>query len=216
MPTHERAADRGRRDATRLSGELGLELREARLAAGVSHGDVGKAAGLSHAAVSRIERGASPYVPLRSLATVASVLGLRLSVRAYPAGLPLRDAAQVALLERFRGLLHPSLIWRTEVPLPIEGDLRAWDASVGGPGWVAYVDAETRIRDAQALERRIAIKRRDTRTDRVIVLLADTRTNRMILRSVGSPLVEGAVPGSLILAALRGGRDPGASGLVLL
>jgi transcriptional regulator with XRE-family HTH domain len=216
MPTHERASDRGRREAGRLVAEIGAELREARLAAGVSQAAVGKAAGVSHAAVSRIERGASPYVPLRRLAVVASVVGLRLSVRAYPAGPSLRDRAQLRLLDRFRAVLHPALNWRTEVPLPIEGDLRAWDAAVEGTGWVAYVDAETRIRDAQALERRIAVKRRDTRTDRVIVLLADTRTNRLILRSVGSPLVDGAIPGPAIIEALRAGRDPGASGVVLI
>src|SRR5262245_6593781 len=216
MPTHDRASDRGRRDAGRLVAELGSELREARLAAGVSQSSVARAAGLSHAAVSRIERGAAPYVSLRRLALVAAVVGLRLSVRAYPAGPPIRDVAQLRLLERLRVLLHSTLSWRTEVPLPIEGDLRAWDAAIDGPGWIAYVDAETRIRDAQALERRVAVKRRDTGTDRVIILLADTRTNRLVLRSIGAPLVDGAIPGSAVIDAIRAGRDPGASGVVLL
>src|SRR5262245_23854682 len=124
MPTHDRASDRGRRDAARLVAEIGNELREARLTAGVSQTAVAKAAGISHTAVSRMERGTSPYVPLRRLAVVASVVGLRLSVRAYPAGLPLRDAAQIKLLERLRALAHPRLAWRTEVPPPMERDLR--------------------------------------------------------------------------------------------
>jgi transcriptional regulator with XRE-family HTH domain len=216
MPTHERASDRGRREASRLISEIGSELREARLAAGISQTAVGRTAGMSHAAVSRIERGAAPNVPLRRLAVVASVVGLRLSVRVYPTGPPIRDAAQVALLGRFRLLLHPSLTWRTEVPIGIQGDLRAWDAAIGGPSWTAHVDAETRIRDAQALERRLALKQRDTPATRVILLLADTRTNRLILRSLGSPLVSASVPGRAILDALRAGQDPGGSGVVLL
>jgi transcriptional regulator with XRE-family HTH domain len=216
MPTHERASDRGRYQASRLVSELGSELREARLAAGVSQAAVGRAAGVSHSAVSRLERGTAPYVSLRRLAVVASVVGLRLSVRAYPAGLPLRDAAQISLLNRLRRLIAPSLGWTTEVPLAIAGDLRAWDAAIHGDGWSAYVDAETRLRDAQALERRIALKRRDTATDRVILLVADTRTNRLILRSIGSPLVANALPSDEILDALRRGRDPGGSGVLLL
>jgi len=216
MATHERAGDRGRRHANRLIAELGQELREARIGAGVSQTAVGRAAGLSHAAISRMERGAAPHVPLRRLAIAASVVGLRLSVRLYPEGLPIRDAAQVALLERFRRTLHPRLSWRTEVPVGGEGDLRAWDAAVGGHGWTVYIDAETRIRDVQALERRIELKRRDTPADRVVLLLADTRTNRLILRSLGSPLVTDSISGRAILDALGAGRDPGGSGVVLI
>jgi hypothetical protein len=134
-------------------------------------------------------------VALRRLAVVASVVGLRLSVRAYPSGLAIRDAGQVALLGRLRKLLHPSLSWRAEVPLPLEGDLRAWDAAIGAASWTVYVDAETRILDAQALERRLAVKQRDTGTDRVILLLADTRTNRLILRSLGAPVLSSSIPG---------------------
>jgi hypothetical protein len=103
-----------------------------------------------------------------------------------------------------------------EVPIPREGDLRAWDASISGPGWTAYVDAETRIRDAQALERRTNLKRRDTMTDRVILLLADTRSNRAVVRALGMPIVDDAIDGRVILARLAAGADPEGSGVVLL
>ena len=96
------------------------------------------------------------------------------------------------------------------------GDIRAWDASIGGPGWTVFIDAETRIRDVQALQRRTALKRRDTGTERVILLIADTRANRTVLRSLGGPLVAESLPGRGILAALRAGRDPGGSGVILL
>src|SRR5688572_22572737 len=153
MATSERAVDRGRRDAARHMQDIGRELREARLAAGLSQAKVGKAVGVSHSTISRIESALARDVPLIRLDLVAAVVGLRLSVRAFPMGRAVRDEAQLALVARLRTELHPSLAWRTEVPIPIVGDLRAWDASIGGPGWTVYVDAETRIRDVQALER---------------------------------------------------------------
>lgn len=216
VATRERRADRGSREAIDQLRAIGRQLREARQAANLSQAVVGRAAGLSHPVISRIERGTELNVPLRRLGEIASVLGLRLNARLYPVDKPIRDAGQIALLDRLRGRLHPSLTWRTEVALRIAGDLRAWDASIGGLNWVAFVDAETRIRDVQALERRTALKRRDTGTDRVILLIADTRANRAVIGLVGSPLVTDALDGRVILAALAAGRDPGGSGVVLL
>jgi hypothetical protein len=34
-------------------------------------------------------------------------------------------------LDRFRMILGPGAAWATEVPLPISGDRRAWDALIG-------------------------------------------------------------------------------------
>src|SRR4029453_8828733 len=110
--------------------------------------------------------------------------GLGLSNKAYPTGDPIRDRAQLALLERLRGRLHPSLRWRTEVPLPREGDLRAWDAEIRGPPparWRMRVEAETRITDGQALERKLGLKVRDDPGGHLILLVADTRANRRAL-----------------------------------
>jgi transcriptional regulator with XRE-family HTH domain len=216
MTTKERPVDRGRREAARHLHTIASELREARLGAGLSQSQVGRAAGISHAGVSRIERALAPNISLGRIDTIAAVLGLQLGVRLYPAGQPLRDAGQLALLERLRLRLAHGLVWRSETPVPIAGDLRAWDASIDGAGWTVYVDAETRIRDVQALQRRTALKRRDTETDRVILLIADTRSNRAVLASLSTSLVDGAVPGREILANLGAGRDPGGSGVVLL
>jgi transcriptional regulator with XRE-family HTH domain len=216
MATKDRAADRGRREAAQHVQAIASELREARLAAGLSQSHVGRAVGISHAGVSGFERGLAPNIPLRTLDTMAAVLGLRISIRLYPAGRPLRDDGELALLERLRASLPAGLTWKTERPIPLSGDLRAWDASIDGPGWTVYVDAETRIRDVQALERRTALKRRDTGTDRVILLIADTRSNRAVLASLRGSFIHDALPGTTILAALKSGRDPGGSGIVLL
>jgi hypothetical protein len=154
------------------------------------------------------------------VAACCAVAGLDLVIRAYPAGDAIRDRAQLALLERFRQRLHLSLRWRTEVPLPIEGDLRAWDAEVRGsePGnWRARVEAETRISDGQALERKLAHKLRDDPGGHLVLLVADTRPNRRALATLGVGLRE-LLPCDTrdILRALAGGREPPGSGLVIL
>ena len=157
-----------------------------------------------------------PTFPLHGSTRWPQSLASQVSLRLYPAGRPLRDDGQLALLERLRRSLSPGLAWRNETPIPIAGDMRAWDASIDGPGCTVFVDAETRIRDVQALERLTALKARDTGTDRVILLIADTRSNRAILTSLGGSLIAHALPGRTILAALEAGHDPGGSGTVLL
>jgi hypothetical protein len=147
-------------------------------------------------------------------------VGLDLALRAYPAGDPIRDRAQLALLERLRKRLHPSLRWRTEVPLPIERDLRAWDAEISGrqpEPWRARVEAETRITDGQALERRLTLKYRDDPGGHLILLVSDTRANRAALRTLREDLTE-LLPLNAreLLAAFSSGRDPGASGIAIM
>ena len=196
------------------------DARLARIAAGLSQAEIGRAIGTSHARVGRFERGevASPSVDF--LGAYCAIVGLDLTIRAYPAGDPIRDRAQLALLERLRGRLHTSLRWRTEVPLPIEGDLRAWDAEVSGAQtdrWRARVEAETKIADGQALERRLSLKLRDDPGGHLILLVSDTRSNRAALAAMGVGLRE-LLPLNTrqILTALTAGRDPGGSGIVIL
>jgi hypothetical protein len=143
------------------------------------------------------------------------VVGLDVVIRTFPRGDPIRDAGHARLLERLRIRLHPGLSLRTEVPLPIVGDLRAWDAVVGGQGWQVPVEAETVIDDGQALQRKLALKLRDGGFDHLILLVADTPRNRAALEA--TPLRETfPLHGRSILGALRGGRDPGANGVVIL
>ena len=83
--------------------------------------------------------------------------------------------AHIALLRRLQSALGPRVGWRTEVPLPGGGDRRAWDALIGVGATRIGVETETRARDAQSLQRRLALKKRDGGVDHVILLLADTR-----------------------------------------
>ena len=138
-------------------------------------------------------------------------------IRPYPSGDPIRDAVHAALLERLHARCHHSIVWRTEVPLPIPGDLRAWDATAVCAAFRAGIEAETRLRDVQALDRRIALKERDGGMDRVILLVLDSRSNRAALHSHGSQLLlRFPVGGQRALELLSAGADPGGNALILL
>jgi hypothetical protein len=153
---------------------------------------------------------------LDDLGAICAVVGLALAVRAYPAGDAIRDAGQARLLERLRIRVAPALGWTTEVPLSITGDLRAWDAVIRGPGWRIGVEGETVLDDIQAVERRVALKRRDGNVDHVILLVADTPRNRRALAAAPAAFGDLPLRTREILAALRDGRDPGGSGIVIL
>jgi len=195
---------------------VAADFRRSRVGSGPSLRAVGEAAGVDHARIWRFERGAFGELTYEDVAALGSVVGLEVRLRAYPAGDPIRDAGQTRLLARLRPRLHPSLGWTTEVPLPIVGDLRAWDAVIRGPGWRIGVEAETVLDDLQALERRLALKRRDGDVDHVVLLVADTRRNRRALAGAPAAVADLPMRTRDILAPLRDGRDPGASGIVIL
>jgi transcriptional regulator with XRE-family HTH domain len=179
MSSRERSIDVGAARGRELRLRLSAEARTARLAAGISQADVARPLGLSRSQLSRIERGRSP-LDLEVAARLFALLGLELAVRAYPVGDPIRDAAQSALIERLRAASHPSIRWRTEVPFPDPGDLRAWDATGQAPALRIAVEAESRLHDLQALGRRLGLKLRDGGFDRLICLW---RTPERIARS---------------------------------
>jgi transcriptional regulator with XRE-family HTH domain len=201
----------------RAIAELGEELRRARVAAGLSQGEVGRALGTSHATVGRIERGAQPGISIVLLSRALAVVGLRLGARAFPDGSPLRDQAHAALLEQLRVRLHPSLNWATEVPFPNLGDRRAWDAVIGIVRSRIGVEAETRARDGQELERRLALKRRDGGVDATILLLSDTRNNRAFVKERRASLADSfPISQAAALAALSAGRAMDGNAIILL
>lgn len=190
------------------------------MAAGLSLRECAAASGASYPQLLRFERGEIERLTVPDVGAWFSVVGLDLVLRAYPAGDPIRDRAQLALLERLHVRLHPSLRWRTEVPLPLDGDLRAWDAEIRGAGrppWRTRVEAETRITDGQALERKVALKIRDDPDGHVLLLVADTRTNRRAIAALAPGLRE-QFPARAreMLAALGAGREPQGNGIVLM
>lgn len=173
--------------------------------------------GISSSQVSRIEHGTSAHVAYETLVALGAVLGLDLPLRAYPNGDSIRDAAQLALLARFRALLPATTRHRTEVPLDIPGDRRAWDEVIDAATWSLPIEAESRLRDVQALKRRINLKCRDAAAGRIVLLVADTRHNRHVLRMYEAEFAaEYPMPGRVALAALRAGHRPEGSSVILL
>ena len=147
---------------------------------------------------------------------MAATVGLELRLRAYPAGDPIRDAGQQRLIARLRARVPEGLTWRTEVPLPIEGDLRAWDAVIQGNGWSVAVEAETVLDDLQATERRLTLKIRDGGVERIILLVADTRRNRRALEAAPGAFATFSRDVRRTLAPLADGRAPDRNGIVIL
>lgn len=107
MGTAERAVHRGLRIGRDTARTIGVQIRVARLAAGLSQRELGRLAQRSHTMIGRIERGATPTIDLRLIAVIGAVLGLHLAVRLYPAGDAVRDRAHLGLLERLRGECRP-------------------------------------------------------------------------------------------------------------
>ena len=177
---------------------------------------IATALGWSASKYSRFERGVGGPLAIEDLAVALAAVGLDLSVLVHPGGPPLRDVAHARLIERLRARCHPSVRLLTEVPLP-DGSARAWDVSLLGVGWRHAVEAETRPRDRQALERPVALKTRDDGADRVSLLLLDSRHNRDFVRIHERALRERfPVPAAVALAALGTGIDPGAGSVILL
>ena len=219
MATSERRVDRGTRIGMRILRSIGDDFREARVAAGLSQESVSNAAQLSRAHYSRIERGQIAKLSLFEAARIANVLGLDLSVRLYPGAEPVRDGAQVRRLAMLLREVGPPLRYRTEVPLPnVAGrfEQRAWDAVISGGGGRTAVEVEMRVRDAQALERRLSLKRRDDPTEGFLLVLADSAATRRVLAD--NPELFADLPRlrrATVLAAVRVGQHP-PTGLVRL
>jgi transcriptional regulator with XRE-family HTH domain len=217
MGTRERPVDRATRLADASLRRLGEEIRRARVERGLSLRDVAASAGISDSEASRVERGSAPRVPFLVIARLCGAVGLDLVSKTYRGSDGLRDAGHVALLSDFSGLLHPSLRWDLEVPLPIAGDQRAWDGLIRGVGWRFGAEAETAPHDGQALVRRLQLKLRDGDVDGLLLLVRDTRTTRTFL-DVAAPELQSMFPMSTrtVLGALRRGAPPPGNGVVIV
>ena len=213
---HEATAE-GQRLARRLRAQLGEEIRVARTGAGLGLRDAAEAAGMSHAQFGRIERGALITLSIDQACRAGFAVGLRYAGRLYPDGDPVRDAGQLRLLERFVGLLPALARVDREAPFPIPGDRRAWDALVTLDGRRAGCEAETHLRDIQALERRMSLKLRDGAADILILVVSDTVHNRRVLDEHRHALRE-LLPldGLQVRRSLRDARLPTASALILV
>jgi transcriptional regulator with XRE-family HTH domain len=207
MTSRHRAQMDGQRLARRIGARVGEEIRVARTSAGLAQRDAAEAAGMSHAQFGRIERGGLVHLTFEQACRAGFAVGLRFGGQMFAGGDPVRDTAQLRLLERFVGLL-PSLA---------RGDRRAWDALITLDGRRAGCEAETRLGDIQALERKLALKLRDGAVDVLLLVVSDTAHNREVLdlhRNALRDLLP--LDNPQVRRALRDARLPTANGLVLV
>lgn len=78
------------------------------------------------------------------------------------------------------------------------------------------VEAETRLDDLQAIERKGAAKARDLGAIRLVLLVADTRHNRQVIRDHPELKERFPIDTRTCLASLGRGEDPGGDALVIL
>lgn len=198
---------------------LGDEFRDARLGGGLSQQKIADAVETSRARYGRIEAGVVGGLSIAQASRIGAALGLDLACRVYPNGDALRDEAQVRKLERLAAAVTKPLEWRTEVPLPsLAGriELRSWDASIALAEDSTKVEVEMRIRDGQALARRLALKRRDDSSGGLLLVIADTDRNRRVLALHPDLFADlQRLRPSRVFESLRTGRLP-PSGLVVL
>ena len=196
---------------------MGREIRVARVSAGVSQRAAAARVGMSHAQFGRIERAELDELTVDQLTRALLAVGLSPIVRAGPGAGPAFDSGQLAVFNRLRRMLPVAVNVRTEVPLPIAGDRRAWDAVLALEPLSVPVEVEARLHDIQALDRRAALKLRDSTFDRLLLLVSDTANNRRMLDVHREHLrVSFPLDTRALLRALRAGRTPEASGIVVL
>jgi transcriptional regulator with XRE-family HTH domain len=217
VTTSHRRFDRGLDQANLVRTVTGSEIRLSRRGAGVSIRTAAASVGMSETMLGRIERGRLPNVTVRQLAIACAAVGLKFAARPYLDADPIRDAGHARLLERLHRELPAGTDWRTEVPLAGRGDPRAWDAQCRPGSVTIAIEAEMRLSDLQALDRRIALKRRDGNLALVVLLVADTVGNRRALAAHRESLRSSfPLDTRAVLAALRVGRAPTSSGIVVL
>jgi transcriptional regulator with XRE-family HTH domain len=217
MPARTNRATAAATRARLIRFEIGREIHDGRIAAGISQATAGAAVGMSKNQFGRIERAELAHVTVDQLCRAGAAIGCAIVVRAYPDREPVRDAAHLALIGRFVAALGAGIRVRREVATGPPPDQRAWDLVLAsGVGRLAC-EAETRIRDVQALDRAIGLKQRDSGMDRVVLVVNDTAANRTTLRLHRDALrARFPLDGRAVLRRLREGLLPDSSGIVVI
>lgn len=217
MPTRESNADRGRRRGRQLSAGLASQLREARVTGGLSQKALARGLGWSQQNYSRFELEQLDSVTLIDICVAASVLGLEPSVTLHRIGPALRDKGHEALIGRLLRLLSPAWKVAREVPFPNPGDPRWWDLILRLPDFRLGVEAETRIRDMQALIRRMRERAREGGADELLLVLSDSGHHRALASDLRGAFGEGfGERQPVLLRALRSGAPLSSSGVILI
>ena len=219
MATRERPGDLGAADARDTAVKFGKEIRASRRRLGLSLSATGRHAGISGSQLGRIERGTLQHPTCRAAVPRGRAVGLKPAFELYPDADPVRDRGQLASLERLEKVLAPPLRLRREVPIPIAGDLRAWDGRTSDGERTGVVRGRgSARRHAGARARRIARKQRDDPRAGVVILVVNrTAHNRRVLAAHREALRDQfPLDGGRSSARSADGRVPPASGILML
>jgi transcriptional regulator with XRE-family HTH domain len=217
VASRTRALDEARRAWARLMVDIGDQLRTARHIRGLTLRQVGAAIGVSQSEVCRRELGKAPRLNGEKLAIHAAAVGLRLSVRLWPIGGGIRDAAQARYIARF--VARVGRAWKVilEAPMPQAGDLRAIDVLLVAAQIRIAVEVITRLADLQAQVRAAQLKARDAGATRLVLVVAATHANRNALADARGTLAAAFdLDTRRVMAELAAGRDPGRDAIVLI
>ena len=217
MATRETRQQRGHRRGDEALRRLVSELRDERRVAGLSQAELAAELHWSQTEISRLERNLYPAIALVRLAEIAAALGLELSAGLHRNGDGLRDRGQQAVASRLLAIVAPVIKRWREVPLPNHGDRRSWDVLLRLGSTLIGVEIETRIRDMQALVRKIRERERDGGVDHVLLVLADSAHNRALVDELREALgPRFSTSPRLLLRALRTGTEIPGSGVILV
>jgi hypothetical protein len=179
--------------------------------------EVGRRVGVSATTVLNLERVATPGAPPELLGKVSAAVGLRVRIKAYPEGPPIRDAPSVALIREFSAELRGGAAMRVEQAVTNDpNDQRAFDATLDLPGGCG-LEFITRFHDCQAQVRAANLKQRAGGLGRLFIVVKDTHANRRAVAAAWD-VIETTFPlgTRAVMSALRQGRDPGGNGLVFI
>jgi transcriptional regulator with XRE-family HTH domain len=201
----------------RMAAELGAELRAARHMLGLTLKELGRVIGVSASEISRRELGKSRRMTGEKLAVHASAIGLRMSVKLWPVGGGVRDAAQARYIAAF--VSRVGRLWSVtlEATIEIAGDLRAVDVLLVRGDVRVAVEVITRLADVQAQVRAAQLKARDIQASRLVIVVAGSHANRRGLAEARGALVPAFdLDTRRVLADLAAGRDPGRDAIVVM
>jgi len=103
MAANERRRDRARLQARRSTAAISADVRQVRLAFGLSIANAARAVGLHPSTFGRIERNELAHVTIEQLALACAAVGNQLSLRSFPVDDPARDAGQLRFARSIPG-----------------------------------------------------------------------------------------------------------------
>ena len=152
--------DIGRARSIQLAAWFGRELRIARVAAGLTQGQLAHLANVSQPEASNAERG-TIGVSLSARCRLAAACGHELGWRLYPVStVRLRDSGQLGIAQTISAAADTGWSVRMEVPIG-SNDLRAADLVLTNDRQTLHIEIERAIVDLQAQLRAAQLKRQE-------------------------------------------------------